>query len=189
MRARALLGAALAALLAACGQPSAPVEPSAPTGPSGPSGPPVMEVLGPVSEQPEPGEVPMDHKIHAGDLKMPCLGCHVYADKAPSAGLPSGRKCMGCHKFVAKEKRTVQLLAKRFQAGQSLRWRRLYVLPDFIYFSHRAHVLKKTDCKECHGDMAANKVIVPFQQPFTMGRCLACHEAKKATRDCLACHK
>lgn len=134
------------------------------------------------------GEVAFDHQVHAGKYKIPCLDCHASADKSPSAGVPSIRKCMGCHKFVAKEKVAVQLLAKRFEDGQTLRWQRVFAVPDFIYFSHRAHVGAKVECKECHGDVAATPT-VRQEQPFTMGRCLACHEARQATRDCLACHK
>jgi hypothetical protein len=134
------------------------------------------------------GEVPFDHQLHAGQYKMPCLDCHAYADKSPVAGLPSGRKCMGCHKFISKEKPAVQLLAKRFEDGQPLRWTRVFAVPDFVYFSHRAHVVAKVECKDCHGDVAAAKTIRPVQ-PFTMGSCLTCHETRKATRDCLACHK
>ena len=66
-------------------------------------------------------EVPFDHSIHAGKYEIPCLDCHVYADKSPVAGLPSGRKCMGCHKFVAKENPDVAKLASRVAAGQPLR--------------------------------------------------------------------
>ena len=139
--------------------------------------------------QPSPaGEVPFNHQIHAGQYKIPCLDCHAYADKSPSAGVPSLRKCMGCHKFVAKDKAEVQLLAKRFEDGQPLRWELVFAVPDFIYFSHRAHVGANVACKECHGDVAAAKT-VRQEQPFTMGRCLACHEARRATRDCMACHK
>lgn len=135
-----------------------------------------------------PGEISFDHSLHAGRERIPCLACHVYADKSPVAGLPSGRKCMGCHKFVAKEKPSIQLLASRVEEERPLRWPRAFYLPDFIYFSHRMHVRAKVDCKECHGDVAATKV-VQQDEPFTMGRCLACHEERKATRDCLACHK
>jgi hypothetical protein len=135
-----------------------------------------------------PGEVPLDHSIHAGKAGISCLACHAYADKSPVAGLPSGRKCMGCHKFVAKEKPGVQLLARRVAEGRPLRWERVFSVPDFIYFSHRVHVRAKVDCKECHGDMAWAKAIRQ-DRPFTMGRCLGCHEERKATRDCLACHK
>src|SRR5262245_19261616 len=85
-------------------------------------------------------EVPFDHTIHAGRYRIPCLDCHVYADKSPVAGLPSGRKCMGCHKFVASDKPAIRTLAERVAAGQPLRWRRVFAVPDFIYFSHRMHV-------------------------------------------------
>jgi hypothetical protein len=133
-------------------------------------------------------EVPFDHSIHAGKYGIPCLDCHVYADKSPVAGLPSGRKCMGCHKFVAKDDPMVARLAARVAAGQPLRWLRVFAVPDFIYFSHRMHVRKQVACSECHGDMAAKKTITQ-DQPFTMGRCLACHTDRGATRDCLGCHK
>ena len=134
------------------------------------------------------GEVPFNHQLHAGQYKIPCLDCHAFADKSPSAGLPSLRKCMGCHKFVGKDKAEVQLLAKRFEDGQPLRWVRIFAVPDFIYFSHRVHVGANVACKECHGDVATAKT-VRQEEPFTMGRCLACHEARRATRDCMACHK
>ena len=95
---------------------------------------------------------------------------------------------MGCHKFVAKEKPGVKLLAERVEEGRPLRWARVFDLPDFIYFSHRVHVRARVECKECHGDVAAMKV-VRQERPFTMGRCLGCHEERKANRDCVACHK
>ncbi len=135
-----------------------------------------------------PGEIPFDHAIHVGKAGMACLSCHVYADKSPVAGLPSGRKCMGCHKFVAKEKPGVQLLAARVEEGRPLRWERVFSVPDFIYFSHRAHVRARVDCRDCHGDVTLTRV-VEQDRPFTMGRCLVCHEERKATRDCVACHK
>jgi hypothetical protein len=134
------------------------------------------------------GEVPFDHTIHAGKYGIPCLDCHVYADKTPVAGLPSGRKCMGCHKFVAKDNPAVQALATRFEAGESLQWQRVFYLPDYIYFSHRMHVRAEVACPECHGDVAAMKTVTQ-DRPFTMGRCLSCHEQRHATRACLSCHK
>ncbi len=150
---------------------------------------PVAEALASTAAQPgPPGELAFDHTIHAGKYGMQCLDCHVYADKATSAGLPSGRKCMGCHKFVAKDKPAVQLLAKRVEEGQPLSWERVFAIPDFIYFSHRVHVRANVSCTECHGDMAASKTIHQ-DTPFTMGRCLTCHEARGASRDCLTCHK
>jgi len=176
---RRLRWTALAAALVALGVASFEAHPQAAATPP-PEG---------ASAQPSPAnEVPFDHQLHAGQYKIPCLDCHAFADKSPSAGLPSTRKCMGCHKFVGKDKPAVQLLVKRFEDGQPLRWQRVFAVPDFIYFSHRVHVAAKVECKECHGDVAATKT-VHQEEPFTMGRCLTCHEARQATRDCMACHK
>ena len=151
----------------------------------------VSSVNGPLAsagQESAADEIHFDHSIHAGKYGMQCLDCHAFADKSPVAGLPSERKCMGCHKFVDKDKPEVKLLAKDFDEGKSLRWTRVFAVPDYIYFTHRVHVLAKVDCKECHGDMAASKIIHQ-DEPFTMGRCLSCHEARGAPRDCLTCHK
>jgi len=133
-------------------------------------------------------EVTFDHTVHAGEYRIPCLDCHAYADRSPVAGVPSGRKCMGCHKFVAKEKPAVQALAERVGAGEPLRWPRVFWLPDFIYFTHRMHVRANVACAECHGDVAAMKTVVQ-ERAFTMGRCVACHVERHATRECLGCHR
>jgi hypothetical protein len=154
----------------------------------GPPPPVPPSAAGSASAPAAAGEVPFDHTIHAGKFGIPCLDCHAYADKTPVAGLPSGRKCMGCHKFVAKDDPAVQTLATRFEAGESLRWQRVFYLPDYIYFSHRMHVRAQIECSECHGDIAEMKTVTQ-ERPFTMGRCLSCHEQRHATRACLACHK
>ena len=171
-------------------QPAQPAPTPGQPPPPPPALPPLTITLGQPGEPGPVGEVPFSHKAHAGDCKMPCLSCHVYADKSPVAGLPSGRKCMGCHKFVAKEKPAVRVLAARFKAGQPLRWERVFAVPDFISFSHRVHLhaKEKMECKDCHGDVAAMKV-VRQERPFTMGFCLECHQKKKASRDCIACHR
>jgi Cytochrome c7 and related cytochrome c len=132
--------------------------------------------------------VPFDHAIHAGQYEMPCLSCHVYAAESPNAGVPSARKCMGCHKFVAKDKPGVQALAELFEKGESPRWLRVNRLPDFIYFSHRMHVRSKVDCKECHGEVKDMHVVAPVLR-MTMGFCIDCHSTRSATVDCVACHK
>jgi hypothetical protein len=134
------------------------------------------------------GDVPFDHTIHAGLYRIPCLDCHAYADRSPVAGIPSGRKCMGCHKFVAKDKPAIATLASHVEAGEPLRWQRVFSIPDFVYFSHRMHVRAEVACAECHGDVAFMKTVVQ-ERAFTMGRCMGCHRERNATHDCLGCHK
>lgn len=40
------------------------------------------------------------HRLHAGELSIPCLYCHFAAEKSRHAGVPAASTCMACHKFV-----------------------------------------------------------------------------------------
>lgn len=40
------------------------------------------------------------HRLHAGELEVPCLYCHSAAEKGRHAGVPSANVCMNCHRFV-----------------------------------------------------------------------------------------
>ncbi len=152
--------------------------------------PPLQITLGPPGTPAPVDEIPFDHRIHAGDCAIPCLSCHADAVRSPVAGLPSGKKCMGCHKFVAKDNPAVQVLAARVRANQPLRWTRVFELPDFVYFTHRVHLhfQQPIGCQECHGDVASMRLVVQ-DEPFTMGRCLTCHEDKNVRHDCVVCHR
>ncbi|HXN06757.1 MAG TPA: cytochrome c3 family protein, partial [Nitrospiria bacterium] len=38
--------------------------------------------------------IDFSHKIHAGDNKIPCQFCHVYAERARVSGAPTVQRCM-----------------------------------------------------------------------------------------------
>ena len=58
-----------------------------------------------------PGQpIAYSHRLHAGDLEIPCLYCHSAAEKSRHAGVPAASICMNCHKFV-----TAPLDAVRFE--------------------------------------------------------------------------
>lgn len=40
------------------------------------------------------------HRLHAGELQIPCLYCHFAAEKSRHAGIPPANVCMNCHRFV-----------------------------------------------------------------------------------------
>ena len=40
------------------------------------------------------------HRLHAGELQIPCLYCHSGAERGRHAGIPSADVCMRCHKSV-----------------------------------------------------------------------------------------
>lgn len=146
--------------------------------------------------------IPFSHRIHAGELGIGCLGCHVYAERSPVAGIPSMARCQGCHKFVKSDperpaiaRELAPLLAK-LQAGEVVAWIRVHRLPDHVFFTHQRHVLAGVRCQECHGEIEKMDVVRQVS-PLTMGWCLQCHHRKQAEHPgrlaaltgCWTCHK
>lgn len=130
-----------------------------------------------------------DHRIHAGKYEIPCQTCHVYADHSTLAGIPTLDKCMGCHRFVDKDKPNVQALEKAAESGTPVAWNRVHRLPDHVFFTHERHVQAGVKCGRCHGPVEEMEVVRQVS-PLTMGWCLACHkENHVTTTDCLMCHK
>lgn len=129
------------------------------------------------------------HKIHAGDNEVPCLYCHVYAERSRHSGAPSVERCMGCHKIIKTDAPEIKKLTKYWEDKKPIEWVKVHNLPDFVYFPHKRHVRAKVDCKECHGDIAAMPVVKRVSS-LKMGWCLGCHTKKKVKngRDCWTCH-
>jgi hypothetical protein len=44
--------------------------------------------------------ISFSHRLHAGELQVPCLYCHSNAEQSRHAGIPPANVCMNCHKFV-----------------------------------------------------------------------------------------
>jgi alkylated DNA nucleotide flippase Atl1 len=132
--------------------------------------------------------VPFSHRVHAGLNQVGCLMCHSYAQHAPVAGVPSMARCVGCHKFIGRDKPAVQLVMKMYEEGRVLEWNRVYRLPDHVFFTHERHLAARLRCQECHGAVETQDEL-RLAQPLTMGWCVDCHRERKAPRDCLTCHK
>ncbi len=132
--------------------------------------------------------VPFSHKIHAGDNRIGCLMCHAYAEHAPAAGIPSMQRCAGCHRYVDKSKPDIQRVLTAFRTGEPLRWTRVYRLQDFVYFAHAPHVAAGLACQTCHGEVEKMEVLRQAS-PLTMGWCVDCHRARRASTECVLCHK
>ena len=76
-------------------------------------------------------------------------------------------------------------------------WEKVHVLPDFVYFDHRAHVAVGVDCATCHGPVES-MLRVRQDKTLTMGFCIECHRRTSlegvagvdvhATTDCSTCH-
>jgi hypothetical protein len=149
----------------------------------------LLVTIGCEAPPPPPAQpIPFDHSVHAGKNQIGCTLCHAFAEHAPSAGVPSMARCVGCHKFVDKEKPDVQAILKANEEGRVIEWNRVHRLPDHVYFTHERHVAAGVGCQECHGAVETMAVVRQVA-PLTMGWCVDCHVARGAPLDCLVCHK
>ncbi len=163
--------AGLALLLAACSQDSFP-----------------MTTLGlsPVGYSPEQ-PVAFDHKIHATDNEIPCLYCHSYARRSPSAGVPSVAACMGCHEWVESDSPEVEKLKEYSENEEAIPWVRVHSTPDFVRFTHKRHVKAGIECQTCHGPVETMARIERVKS-LEMGWCVQCHQQRAVSIDCATCH-
>jgi len=130
------------------------------------------------------------HKIHAGDNGIQCQYCHSTVEKSKIASIPAVNICMNCHKVIQEtvnpgSKEEIQKIydaagydpisATDSKEPVPLRWNKVHVLPDHVFFSHQQHVVVGgVACEQCHGDVKA-MVTVEQQRPLTMGWCVDCH--------------
>jgi c(7)-type cytochrome triheme protein len=95
---------------------------------------------------------------------------------------------MGCHAIMKADKAEVKKIREYWDRQEPIPWIKIYGQPDFVYFSHKRHGLKGIACKTCHGAVETmdrvQKAVV-----LDMDRCVACHMEKKASIDCLTCHR
>ena len=152
------------------------------------------------------------HNTHVQTYKIDCQYCHADARRSEYAGLPSVERCMGCHRVTAADKPEIKKLAEYAAKQQPIPWTRVFKMPEFTYFPHKAHVGAKIACQTCHGPVETMTTVAattgptivndllnlagfkPAPPPLTMGWCLECHRRENATRqthaplDCVTCH-
>jgi mono/diheme cytochrome c family protein len=153
------------------------------------------------------------HVVHAGSFQIGCQYCHADARRSEYAGLPSVERCLGCHKIVgAQDNPEIQKIQGYAGRGEAIPWVRVFKVPEFTYFPHKAHVRAGVECQRCHGPIERMRVVgaetgprlvidlralvglrAP-SPPLTMGWCIECHREQNATRgmraplDCITCH-
>ena len=149
---------------------------------------------------PQKGDAPIQpiaafsHKIHAGDNKIPCLYCHVGADKSPVARVPAVETCMGCHKLVATGKPGIVKLTQYWNNKQAIPWVKVNDVPDHVRFTHKRHIQAGIACQTCHGEIQTEER-VKLAHTLNMGFCVTCHKQRindpvhATSLDCATCHK
>jgi hypothetical protein len=140
--------------------------------------------------------IPFNHQLHVKRVGIICDTCHEHASDRAHAGLPRLEVCMDCHRKTTPQNPAgaalVESMRKLAKEGGDLLWIRVYQLPAHVYFSHQRHTeAGGLECTTCHGDMSALSTppAAPIARTVQMDNCLACHESKGVTNDCLACHR
>jgi len=131
---------------------------------------PYMTEVGMAKQQP----APFSHRQHVGELGLDCRYCHSSVTRSDFAGIPATETCLGCHRDVASEAPSLELVRASYQNNQPLEWIRVHDLPDFVYFNHGIHVNKGIGCETCHGRVDQMPVVGKVQTLY-MEWCLECH--------------
>ena len=147
----------------------------------------VWILASPASAQQQPIEFP--HNLHIEKAGVECIDCHSTVDTQAEAGIPSVRKCMLCHLYVAKDGPGALKLKEYADKKREIPWVRVYRFEVAAHakFRHAPHVKAGVECAACHGDVS-QMTVATKQVNHTMGTCLNCHRQQKASEDCAACH-
>lgn len=141
-----------------------------------------------------PQPIQFTHSKHIS-LGIQCLYCHPGALQGTSPGLPTEAKCYACHEQVDKTTPEIDKLTAYVKNDQAIAWVPVFILPDFVYYSHRPHIAAGLNCENCHGEIGQETIAEP--QKMNMGWCLNCHRTRyrdnpvlltKLT-DCVTCHR
>jgi len=118
--------------------------------------------------------VQFSHKHHAAELGIDCRYCHTSVETAANAGFPPTQTCMNCHAQIWTQSPTLEPVRASWRTNESIRWTKVYDLPDFVYFNHSIHVAKGVGCVSCHGRV--DQMNLMYQSPtLFMSWCLDCH--------------
>lgn len=146
-----------------------------------------------VSLAPTPVSQPIafNHRLHVEDVGSECTDCHLYAKTGVRATIPNLELCADCHEEAQTESPQEALLVEQIQANEPIRWRKVYWVPDHVFFSHRRHTaIASIECETCHGDVGAREEPVTRREVrLSMNQCMECHDEAGASNDCLLCHR
>ncbi len=97
--------------------------------------------------------IPFSHQHHVAGLGIDCRYCHAGVEKSAVAGLPPTATCMTCHAHIWTNADMLDPVRKSFADNAPIRWNRVNLLPDYVYFDHSVHIAKGVGCTTCHGEV------------------------------------
>ncbi len=138
-----------------------------------------------------PQPVAFNHLKHTSDLGLACDFCHEYVRTGAHAGLPDAGTCSMCHRAPQGDSAEAARVTELLEAGDPLRFNKLFHLPDHVFYTHRRHVgIAELECGNCHGAIAETER--PPERALvriSMDSCMDCHRDRGQTLDCNACHR
>jgi hypothetical protein len=137
--------------------------------------------------QPALQPVAFSHKRHS-EAGLRCPACHTKAETEEQAGIPVASDCTQCHRKFKPDGALMQTLGEYEKSGKEIPWVRVYDLPDFVFFSHQAHLRAKADCQTCHGPVETRDALWR-EREISMKACVACHKETGASAACNYCHE
>jgi len=133
--------------------------------------------------------IAFNHKLHTEAIE--CETCHEYATTSAHSGLPGLSTCLLCHEEPQTDSLEENKVRELAEAGHEQVFRKLFRLPDNVFYTHRRHVgLAGLECANCHGDVAGSES--PPDSPLvrvTMDFCIDCHEERGVSNECTHCHR
>jgi hypothetical protein len=96
-----------------------------------------------------------------------------------------------CHRAPQGDSAEAARVTELLEAGDPLRFNKLFRLPDHVFYTHRRHVgIAELECSNCHGAIAEterppDRALVRV----SMDSCMDCHRERGQTLDCNACHR
>ena len=131
--------------------------------------------------------IPFSHRAHIAK-GFDCKTCHPVPEPGDFATIPETSICMSCHRTVKKESAAIQRLAGLHEQNKPVEWRRVYRLPDYVFFSHKEHLTKDgATCETCHGAVRERDVLRK-EKEISMAACMDCHRGRQASLACNFCH-
>ncbi len=118
--------------------------------------------------------VQFTHEHHVQGLGIDCRYCHSSVERSAFADIPPTETCMSCHSQVWTEAPILEPVRESWRTGMPIHWRRVYDLPDFVYFNHSAHVQNGIGCVTCHGRVDEMPLLWKAE-PLFMQWCVDCH--------------
>ena len=114
--------------------------------------------------------------------------CTATARRAssPAAHVPPVATCIGCH-AKPTDNPEIEKLQTFWKNREPIPWVRVHALPAFTRFNHKRHVRAGVECQACHGEVQ-RMARVEQVSSLKMGWCVRCHDASRASKDCLVCH-